>query len=57
MSELPFTDGHDCAAVRREVAEPLAASYCHYKRCERRGGAAASPNAHPAPRSFRIPAG
>jgi len=44
--------------VRFEVTEPLlSASYCHCKRCQRRSGAAASANAHPAPGTFRIVAG
>ena len=56
--KLPLTGGCNCGAVRYEVAEPLVrASYCHCKRCQRRSGAAASPQAHPAPGSFRIVAG
>ncbi len=44
--------------MRFEVTEPLlVASYCHCKRCQRRSGAAASANAHPAPGTFRIVAG
>ena len=44
--------------MRFEVTEPLPlASYCHCKRCQRRSGAAASANAHPAPGTFRIVAG
>jgi hypothetical protein len=40
------------------VTEPLVrASYCHCKRCQRRSGAAASAQAHPAPGSFRITSG
>ena len=58
MTDLPLTGGCNCGAVRFEVSEPLvAASYCHCKRCQRRSGAAASPNAHPAPGAFRIVAG
>ncbi len=58
MSELPLTGGCNCGAVRFEVTAPLAvASYCHCKRCQRRSGAAASANAHPAPGTFRIVAG
>ena len=50
MTDLPLTGGCNCGAVRFEVTEPLvAASYCHCKRCQRRSGAAASPNAHPTP--------
>jgi hypothetical protein len=52
---LPLTGGCNCEAVRFEVTEPLvAASYCHCRRCQRRSGAAASANAHPAPGTFRI---
>ena len=55
---LPLTGGCNCGAVRYEVAEPLlGASYCHCKRCQRRSGAAASPQAHPAPGTFRIVTG
>ena len=58
MGDLPLTGGCNCGAVRYEVTAPLvAASYCHCKRCQRRSGAAASPNAHPAPGGFRIVAG
>lgn len=56
--DLPLTGGCNCGAVRYEVTAPLvAASYCHCKRCQRRSGAAASPNAHPAPGTFRIVSG
>jgi hypothetical protein len=55
---LPLTGGCNCGAVRYEVTKPLVrASYCHCKRCQRRTGAAASPQAHPAPGTFRIVAG
>jgi hypothetical protein len=58
MPDLPLTGGCNCGAVRFEVTQPLAAaSYCHCKRCQRRSGAAASANAHPAPGSFRIVSG
>jgi hypothetical protein len=58
MTEFPLTGGCNCGAVRFEVTAPLAlASYCHCKRCQRRSGAAASANAHPAPDTFRIVAG
>lgn len=58
MIELPLTGGCNCGAVRYEVAAPLvAASYCHCKRCQRRSGAAASANAHPAPNAFQIVSG
>jgi hypothetical protein len=56
--DLPLTGGCNCGAVRYGVTAPLvAASYCHCKRCQRRSGAAASPNAHPAPGTFRIVSG
>ncbi len=55
---LPLTGGCNCGAVRYEVTEPLVrASYCHCKRCQRRSGAAASPQAHPAPGTFRVVSG
>ena len=58
MIDLPLTGGCNCGAVRYEVTAPLvAASYCHCKRCQRRSGAAASANAHPAPGTFRIVSG
>src|SRR4029453_141303 len=56
--KLPLTGGCNCGAIRYEVTEPLArASYCHCKRCQRRSGAAASPQAHPPPGAFRIVSG
>ena len=55
---FPLAGGCNCGAVRYEVSEPLVrASYCHCKRCQRRTGAAASAQAHPAPGTFRIVAG
>jgi hypothetical protein len=58
VPDLPLTGGCNCGAVRYEVTAPLeAASYCHCRRCQRRSGAAASPNAHPDPDSFRIVSG
>jgi hypothetical protein len=55
---LPLIGGCNCGTVRYEVTEPLIrASYCHCKRCQRRTGAAASAQAHPAPGTFRIVAG
>ena len=57
MSAL-LTGGCNCGAVRFEVTAPLViASYCHCKRCQRRSGAAASANAHPAEGAFRIVSG
>ena len=56
--KLPLTGGCNCGAVRYEVSAPLVrGSYCHCKRCQRRSGAAASAQAHPAPGTFRIVAG
>ncbi|MGH3382242.1 MAG: GFA family protein [Actinoallomurus sp.] len=56
--KLPLTGGCNCGAVRYEVTEPLVrASYCHCERCQRRTGAGASAQAHPASCSFRIVAG
>jgi len=58
MTQAALTGGCNCGAVRFEVTAPLVgASYCHCKRCQRRTGSAASPNAHPAEGSFRIVAG
>jgi hypothetical protein len=56
--KLPITGGCNCGAVRYEVTAPLVrASYCHCRRCQRRSGAAVSPQAHPAPGTFRVVAG
>jgi hypothetical protein len=45
----------NCGAVQFELTEPLVSStYCHCTRCQRRTGAAASPNARTAPGSFRV---
>jgi len=58
MPDLPLTGGCACGAVRYEVTAPIrVASYCHCKRCQRRSGAAASANAHPAAGTFRIVSG
>jgi hypothetical protein len=57
-AQPPLTGGCNCGAVRYEVSEPLVrASYCHCTRCQRRSGAAASAQAHPAPGTFRIVSG
>jgi hypothetical protein len=54
----PLTGGCNCGAVRYEISEPLVSSgYCHCKRCQRRSGAAASPQARPAPGAFRLVSG
>ena len=58
MPELPLTGGCLCGGVRFEIDAPLVdASYCHCTRCQRRTGAAASPQARPVPGSLRIVAG
>ena len=55
---LLLTGGCNCGAVRYEVVERLVpASYCDCERCQRRSGAAASTQAHPAPSAFRIVSG
>jgi hypothetical protein len=54
MSEA-LTGTCNCGAVQFEVTEPLlSANYCHCTRCQRRTGAAASPNARVATGAFRI---
>jgi len=53
--KLPLTGGCGCGVVRFEVSAPLiAANYCHCTRCQRRSGTAASANARPERRSFRV---
>src|SRR3954453_1703163 len=54
----PLTGGCPCGGVRWELTTPpLAASYCHCTRCQRRSGTGASANARVAPGSLRITAG
>lgn len=58
MADLPLTGGCLCAGVRFEITEPLVSSgYCHCKRCQRRSGTAASPQARIAPGSMRLLSG
>jgi hypothetical protein len=58
MAELPLRGGCLCGGVRFEVSEPLvSAGYCHCTRCQRRTGAAASPQARVAPGSLVITQG
>ena len=53
-----MTGGCLCGAVRFELTEvPTDAGYCHCTRCQRRTGAAASPQARIDPRTFRLVAG
>jgi hypothetical protein len=50
-----LTGGCVCGGIRYEISEPLlSASYCHCTRCQRRTGAAASPQARVAPGSLRV---
>jgi len=58
VAELPLTGGCLCEAVRYEITEPLVSSgYCHCHRCQKRSGAAASPQARIAPGSMRLLSG
>jgi hypothetical protein len=58
MPDEPLTGGCNCGGVRFELTSPpLHASYCHCTRCQRRSGAAASPQARVEPGSVRITAG
>ncbi|MGI8605963.1 MAG: GFA family protein [Gaiellaceae bacterium] len=55
---MTLTGGCLCGSVRFELSElPVAASYCHCTRCQRRTGTAASAQARIAPGSLRITAG
>jgi len=55
---MTLTGGCLCGRVRFELSEPpVAASYCHCTRCQRRTGTAASAQARIAPGSLRITAG
>jgi hypothetical protein len=56
--DVLLTGGCLCGGVRYAITEPLvSAGYCHCTRCQRRTGAAASPQARVAPGSLRITAG
>jgi hypothetical protein len=53
--EPSTTGGCLCGAVRFELTEPAtAAGYCHCTRCQKRTGAAASPQARIDGRTFRL---
>lgn len=55
---LPLTGGCGCGRIRFEVSAPLvSAAYCHCRRCQRRTGAAASPQARVQAGSVRVVAG
>ena len=59
MSDRVLTGHCNCGGVRFEVDAPLTgrASYCHCTRCQRRTGAAASPQVRVEASAFRILAG
>ena len=58
MTDQTYTGGCNCGGVRFEVDAPLGhASYCHCTRCQRRTGAAASPQVRVDGARFRIVAG
>jgi hypothetical protein len=55
LSFTPLTGGCACGAVKFVVEQPLgAAGWCHCKRCQRRTGSNASPQARAQPDSFRL---
>ena len=55
MSAAALTGGCLCGGVRFELTEaPTDAGYCHCTRCQRRTGAAASPQARIDPRTFQL---
>jgi hypothetical protein len=54
----PLTGRCLCGTVQFSVAEPpIVAGYCHCRRCQRRTGTAASPQARLAPGSLEVTAG
>jgi hypothetical protein len=58
MGSSLLTGGCLCGGVRYEIdAPPIGAGYCHCTRCQRRTGAAASPQARVQPGSFRLVSG
>jgi hypothetical protein len=58
VADLPLTGGCLCGGVRFEVNEPpVAASYCHCTRCQRRTGTAAAVSARIVPGSLRVVSG
>ena len=58
MPDTPLTGGCLCGGVRFEVTAPLvSAGYCHCTRCQRRTGAAASPQAWVEPGSVHVTQG
>jgi hypothetical protein len=58
VADLPLTGGCLCGGFRFEVTEPpVAASYCHCTRCQRRTGTAAAVSARIVPGSLRVIAG